>query len=294
MSILSTNSSVLAGGLPTSRRDPFEGVTEPGVRVSVVEQVNVLMKGGEVQKVLITGEIGLSYRPSSTSSEEEDLVLRLSNHDQMEKTAPNSTYLTATGSSHNEFKLSKSALSGRNGQTVPILKYQLRPLTSSIKELVPLIVKPTWRCEPNLTRIIVVYSQNPSFNTYSSSSSPSDSPFGDDDDSSAVEYSDLKLEVPFNQGQISSFQSKPASIGTLSPSSGSLVFSLPTPAATGGEEKLLVSAQTEGNEAARVGNMVLRWRIEGRTIGKVGVELMGGEGVRETRRECESGKYIIA
>ncbi|GAA5980641.1 hypothetical protein JCM5350_003575 [Sporobolomyces pararoseus] len=299
MSILSTNSSitpsVLGGGGALARKDPFEGVTESGVRISIVEQINVLMKAGEVQKVLVTGEIGLSYRPTIGGQDEEPLVLRLTNHEQMEKTAPNSTYLTPTSSSSNEFTLSKTSLLSKNGQTVPVLKYQLRPTSS--KDLVPLIVKPTWRCEPNLTRIIVVYSQNPEFSTFSSSSS---SPFGDDDASSAsasvVDYSDLKLEVPFNQGQITSFQSKPPSIGTLSPTNGALTFSLPPPKSSGAvEEKLLVSAQTEGSEAARVGNMNLKWRIEGKTIGRVGVEMIGGgEGVKEVRRELESGKYIIA
>ncbi|GAA5964170.1 hypothetical protein JCM3765_005365 [Sporobolomyces pararoseus] len=294
MSILSTNSSitpsVLGGGGALVRKDPFEGVTESGVRISIVEQINVLMKAGEVQKVLVTGEIGLSYRPTTDGQDEEPLVLKLTNHEQMEKTAPNSTYLTPTSSTSNEFTLSKSSLLSKNGQTVPILKYQLRPTGS--KELVPLIVKPTWRCEPNLTRIIVVYSQNPSFSTFSSSSSP----FGDDETSSTmVDYSDLKLEVPFNQGQITSFQSKPPSIGTLSPTNGSLVFSLPPPkSSSAAEEKLLVSAQTEGTEAARVGNMSLKWRVEGKTLGRLGVELIGGEGVKEVRRELESGKYIIA
>ncbi|GAA6007543.1 hypothetical protein JCM11491_004201 [Sporobolomyces phaffii] len=295
MSILSTNSSIVTAGGGSSalrRADPFEGATTPGLRISIVEQVNVLMKNGEVQKVLVTGEIGVSYRPEDAGDESSPLTLRLSDHEQLEKTAPNSTYL-APATANGEFTLSRASLAAKGGQTVPVLKYQVKQASASARDLVPVFVKPTWRCEPTLTRIIVVYSHNPSF---SIASSPASSPFGDDDgtDENALELSDLTLEVPFAPGQVSSFQSKPGAIGAHSPSnSGALTFQLPAPPSGGRDEaKLLVSAQTE--TAARVGNMNLKWRIAGQTIARVRVEVVGSARVAEVKREVESGKYIIA
>jgi hypothetical protein len=305
MSILSTNSSIAtaAGGGGSSfhkRADPFEGVTESGTRISIVEQVNVLMKGGQVQKVLVTGEIGLHYRPTTTDEEtdedDDELVLSLTDRDQLEKVTPNSTYLTPRSGGGGEFRISRRSLDSTIGKTVPILKYQVKQSGGGggkdSSSSVPLIVKPTWRCEPNLTRIIVVYSDNPAFSTSTSSSSP----FGDDGIGSGggIEYSELSLEIPFAPGQVTSFQSKPGSIGTLSQTNGSLNFDLPNPGATAEETKLLVSAQTAN--AAKVGNLVCRWKIEGKSIAKVGVQVFGKSGARmsEVRRVVESGKYIVA
>ncbi|GAA5877954.1 hypothetical protein JCM16303_002791 [Sporobolomyces ruberrimus] len=338
-SILSTNSSLVpnnliagsggggigsrGGGNLSKRPDPFQGSLSPGIRISIIEQLNVLMKGGEVQKVLVTGEIGLSYRPERGGEEEEEeegpIRLKLEGYEEMEKTALNPTYLSSTTSGGGEFLVDRSALErNSSGTTVQILKYQLKPpTTTTIKDMVPFVVKPTWRCEPNLTRIIVVYSKNPNFlsNTSTSSSSES-SPFDNNEDGGRVEFEDVVLEVPF-QGttttdststttvpKIGSFQSKPPSIGSISRfDPNTLEFSLPHDhdyggGTTGGEgeEKLLVSVQTEGGQTVKVGNMNLRWRVEGRNVGKSRVEVIGGRrgGVREVRREIESGKYLIA
>jgi len=284
MSILSTNSSITpsTSAVTSTRRDPFAGNSEPGLKVSIVEQVNVLMKsGGQIQKVLVTGEISVHYLSGSGEVEEEEVKLRVTNSEEMEKTAPNSSYLS-TSSSSGEYILSKSKLP--QGTTVPVLKYQLRP-SSSHSSQVPLLVKPVWRTEPTLTRIIVVYSLNPSFTSYSNPS-----PFGDEDSSSSnpLSFSQLSLEIPFPASQVTSFQSKPNNIGRLLPS-GSITFDLPDATIVQEESKLLVSAQTASQ--AKETNLSLRWRVEGKSVGRVGVEC---EGVGEIRREIESGKYIVA
>lgn len=287
MSILSTNSSITptpnsASTVP--RRDPFAGNSEPGLKVSIVEQVNVLMKsGGQIQKVLVTGEISVHYLAGSNDGEEEEVKLKVTNLEEIEKTAPNSTYLSSSSTITGDYTLYKNKLP--RGQTVPILKYQLRPSSSTSSSQVPLVVKPVWRTEPTLTRIIVVYSLNPSFSSHSPPS-----PFGDEDTSSSpLDFSNLSLEIPFPPQQITLFQSKPSNIGRLLPT-GALQFDLPHPSSNHQEEtKLLVSCQTASQ--AKEANLGIKWRVEGKSIGKVGIEF---EGLGEVRREIESGKYIVA
>ncbi|GAA5903937.1 hypothetical protein JCM5296_002461 [Sporobolomyces johnsonii] len=287
MSILSSHSSI--GGLSShashSRPDPFASATTPGVRVSILETVNVLLKAGEVARVMVTGEVAISHR----ATDAKPLKIRINGFEQLEKAAPNPSFLTPTSSAAGgEYTLSPALAA--HGSTATVLKYQLR-LPASAAASVPLVVRPTWRCEPNLTRVIVVYS-SPASALFASSAS---SPFGEEEDADApvLQFEDLALELAFPAGQVSSFQSKPAT-GSLLPSGG-ISFALPAPSGPGGEEKLLASVQTEGATAVP-GPVSVRWCVKGRTVGAVGVEVLEGlEGeVDEVRRETVAGKYLAA
>ncbi|BGP27441.1 fps/Fes/Fer/CIP4-like and SAFF domain-containing protein [Rhodotorula toruloides] len=289
MSVMSGTSS-RGPAAAHGRSDPFAGVASPGLRASIIETVNVLLKNGEVTRVLVTGEVGLSYRPSS-SSPGGQLKLRLTGLDGLEKTAPNPALLSAAGSG--EFTVSPS-LAAHNGTTATAFKYQVSLPPTSSAALVPLMVKPTWRCEPGLARAIVTYSTNASSTIFSASSSSS--PFGEDDDATTTaRLEDVKLDLVLALGTATSFQSKPPS-GTLTNSNRALSFSLGSfDAASGGEQKILASIQTEGAAAAQPGPVSISWVLRGRTVGNLGVELVeGGEVMEEVRRETVSGKYLAA
>ncbi|BGP35149.1 hypothetical protein JCM10296v2_006979 [Rhodotorula toruloides] len=289
MSVMSGTSS-LGPAAGHGRPDPFSGVTSPGLRASIVETVNVLLKNGEVTRVLVTGEVGLSYRPSSASAGGQ-LKLRLTGLDGLEKTAPNPSLLSTAGAG--EFTVSPS-LAAHNGTTVTAFKYQVSLLPTSSSALVPLIVNPTWRCEPGLARAIVTYSANTSSTIFTAL--PSSSPFGEDDDSAmSARLEDVKLDLVLASGTATSFQAKPPS-GTLTNSNRTLSFSLGSvDAANGGEQKILASIQTEGAAAAQPGPVSVSWVVRGRTVGNVGVEVVeGGEAIEEVRRGTVSGKYLAA
>ncbi|BGP11174.1 hypothetical protein JCM10049v2_007073 [Rhodotorula toruloides] len=289
MSVMSGTSS-MGPAAAHGRPDPFAGVTSPGLRASIVETVNVLLKNGEVTRVLVTGEVGLSYRPSS-SLPGGQLKLRLTGLDGLEKTAPNPSLLSTAGAG--EFAVSPS-LAAHNGTTVTAFKYQVSLSPTSSSALVPLHVKPTWRCEPGLARAIVTYSANASSTLFSASSSSS--PFGEDDNSTtSARLEDVKLDLVLASGSATSFQAKPPS-GTLTNSNRTLSFSLGSvDAANGGEQKILASIQTEGAAAAQPGPVSVSWVVRGRTVGNVGVEVVeGGEAIEEVRRETVSGKYLAA
>ncbi|GAA5990406.1 hypothetical protein JCM10908_007356 [Rhodotorula pacifica] len=286
MSILSATSSSIHGGAAAGRPDPFAGATTPGLRASIVETVNVLLKGGEVTRVLVTGEIGLSYRSSGTPSG--DLKVRLTGLDSLEKKAPNPALLLPAVD-QDKFHISPT-ITAHGGATTTVFKYQLAlPATSTPA---PVLVKPVWRCDPAQARAIVTYSVNGASPLFT----PATSPFGEEDEQSATTASleELKLELTLANGSITSFQAKPAT-ASLAPGGRALAFSsLPGLSLAAREQKILASLVTDGQ--ATPGPVNVSWSVQGRTIGNVGVELVGGGGgggevdLAEIRRETISGR----
>lgn len=303
MSILSATSSVGAMSSSASttmhhpnRPDPFADETSPGLRASIVETVNVLLKGGEVTRLLVTGEIGISYRSRSgsvTAPGPSDLKVRLTGLDSLEKKAPNPALLlpgVGVGVERDEFIISPT-ITAHAGATTTVFKYQL--LLPATTTPAPVLVKPVWRCDPAQARAIVTYSVNGASPLFA----PASSPFGEgeeEESAAAVGIDDLKLDLTLTSGTITSFQSKPAT-ATLSPSGKSLTFSsLPTLSLASGDQKFLASLATDGQAAP--GPVNVSWIVHGRTLGNVGIEIVeGGEvDLVEVRRETVSGRYVAA
>ncbi|GAA6015449.1 hypothetical protein JCM10207_008598 [Rhodosporidiobolus poonsookiae] len=288
MSVLSASSSLAASTI-LARPDPFASATTPGVRAEVRETVNVLLKNGEVTRVMVSGEVGVSWRPSSAAGVE-GVTLRLPGLDSAEKTAPNAAFLAPSPSGQSGSFTLLPALAAREG-TTPILKYQLSLPVSGpgANAVVPLTLKPSWRCEPGLARVILAYSVNAA----SPLLTAAESPFGGEGEPAQVE--DVTVSLHLGGGATaSSFQAKPA-LAALLPGGKGLAFTLPalSAAKAGAEEKLLASIQTEGT--AQPTPVAVSWSVKGRTVGAVGVEVEGeGEEVVELRRETVSGKYLAA
>lgn len=284
-------SSSASTTMHANRPDPFAGETSPGLRASIVETVNVLLKGGEVTRLLVTGEIGVSYRSRSGSVTEpgpSDLKVRLTGLDSLEKKAPNpALLLPGVGVDRDEFIISPT-ITAHAGATTTVFKYQLSlPATTTPA---PVLVKPVWRCDPAQSRAIVTYSVNGASPLFA----PASSPFGEEDEPAAASIDDLKLDLTLTSGTITSFQSKPAT-ATLSPSGKSLTFAaLPTLSLASGEQKILASLVTDGQAAP--GPVNVSWIVHGRTLGNVGIEVVDGGEVElaEVRRETVSGRYVAA
>lgn len=280
-SIVSTRSAAMQRpGAP----DPFEHATGPGLRASIVETVNVLSKGGEVSRVMITGEIALSYR-AGAQQQHQGLRIRIAHFEQFEKAAPNSSYLTPDANAPGEYTLNAAL----GATTSTVLKYQLHVPEGREREFVPLNVKAAWKCEPGQTRVIINYVHNPQFKLGGGSSA---SPFGEEDESEA-RLDEVQVGVPIGV-PVSTFQAKPSA--TWSGDKARLTFGLDPVqlGASGVEGKLLASVQTEGVAVPQP--VSVRWKVVGRTVSAVGVELVGEDGdvVEETRRETSAGKYLVA
>ncbi|GJN93821.1 hypothetical protein Rhopal_006879-T1 [Rhodotorula paludigena] len=273
MSIMSASSSLHTAA--PARPDPFAASTGPGLRVSVTETVNVLLKAGEVTRVMVVGEVGVSLRTAELDASK-TVKLRLSGLDACEKSAPNAAYL-ASADGAGDFTLSPSFASTTQGATTPVLKYQLSS-TLATPAVAPLVIKPTWRCEPGLARAIVTYGLS------------AQSPLA------TAELDDLRLDLVLASGTASAFQAKPAT-AALAQGGRALSFALDS-ATSGGPEgnKLLASLTTEGAAAAQPAPVSASWVVRGRTVGNVGVEVLEGAegGVVELVRETRAGKYLAA
>ncbi|GAA6006138.1 uncharacterized protein JCM10292_006561 [Rhodotorula paludigena] len=273
MSIMSASSSLHTA--TPARPDPFAASTGPGLRVSVTETVNVLLKAGEVTRVMVVGEVGVSLRTAELDASK-SVKLRLSGLDACEKSAPNAAYLVSAGGA-GEFTFSPSFASATQGATTPVLKYQLSS-TLATPAVAPLVIKPTWRCEPGLARAIVTYGLS------------AQSPLA------TAELDELRLDLVLASGTASAFQAKPAT-AALAQGGRALSFALDS-ATSGGPEgnKLLASLTTEGAAAAQPAPVSASWVVRGRTVGNVGVEVLEGAegGVVELVRETRAGKYLAA
>ncbi|SCZ99837.1 BZ3501_MvSof-1269-A2-R1_Chr12-2g03521 [Microbotryum saponariae] len=276
MSMMSTTSRF--GGAA----DPFEHESSPGLRANIVETVNVLSKGGEVTRVMITGEVHLSYRADSSATAASPLRFRIAQFDQFEKAAPNTTYISpVAGGFPGEFEV-LPALAAQHGSTVVVLKYQVRIGAGQESRYNPLSVKALWKCEPTQTKLIISYKAN----VLPSSSS---SPFGEDEEEP---LRDLEFSAPL-AANVSTVQAKPA-VAKWHADTHRLIFSLPEPFESGPtteEKKLLASVGTDAQCWAQP--LAVKWAIRGRLLSEVGVE-MEGEGFKEVRKAVVAGKYLVA
>lgn len=141
--------------------DPFEGTDHfvEGVKPAITESVNVLIKSGEILKVMITGEVSLLYKPSSILPSSSP-VIRLNAFEELEKVAPNPQYLRQVEDKHGEYYIDLDNLQKAPNNKALVLKYQLYISTSKFKEYVPLISTMKWRYEPTTHSAIVNYNLN--------------------------------------------------------------------------------------------------------------------------------------
>jgi len=288
-SIMSTTSGSTAARGLAGVRDPFEGESAAGLRASIVETVNVLSKGGEVSRVMIQGELSLSHKPASGQSE--PLRIRITHFEQFEKAAPNSAYIQPVADSPGEYTLLPSLAA--HGSTATVLKYQVFVSPGQEAYFTPLHVKAAWKTEPTLTRVMVTFEPNPSAVFAGRASSAETSPFGEDDDGAAVQLEDVAFLLPVNAA-VTTFQAKPGA--TWSADKRRLGFSVEPIRLSSevGEGKLLASLTTESQATAQP--VAVRWRVVGRTVSAVGVEVVGqgGSKVEEVRRATVTGKYLVA
>jgi hypothetical protein len=270
------------------------------LRAAITETVNVLSKGGEIQRVMITGEIALSYRKDPTSVNEIDpLRIRIANFEQFEKAAPNSAYLSQIADAPGEYTILPSLLNNNSSaHATTVLKYQLHVAAGSERQFVPLHVKALWKCEAGQTRIIVSYSGNPTARL----AEREQSPFGgeeDDDEASRVRLEDVSFGVPMST-VVTNYQAKPSA--EWSADKARLTFNVEPivlggsgGSGTGGEEKkLLAMMSTDGTASPQP--VAVKWRAVGATVSRVGVDLVSSSSLAlaEVVRTSIAGKYLVA
>jgi hypothetical protein len=284
MSMLSTSSSRDVLGATGSGASPFEQPHGEGLRASLTETVNVMAKGGDVTRVMVTGEISLSLRAASISG---PLRLRLTAYEQLEKSAPNTHYLTPLDNAPGEYTLDAAALASASANgPVAVLRYHLHVPDGSLQhtDLSPVHLHPQWKCEPTTTSILI------SYRAVATSRLASSSPF---DESPETHLRDVTLHVPITSSHVGGVQTKPH--GSYASDRRRLAWRLDD-LDLASTEVHKVLARLAVNEASAVQPIVLRWRMPGRLVSGVGVEVSGADGevrLEEVVKRAE-GKHLAA
>jgi hypothetical protein len=255
----------------------------PGFKASILETVNVLFAGGQVQRVMITGEVSLALRDVNIPSG--NIQLRISNFGQLDKTAPNNAVLS--GSSGN-YTIDTSALMASNTPATTVFKYTVK-IDPSVdpKAFVPIEVNPQWKIEPNQTSFLLGYSGNPN----SLFTSGEASPFGDDDgiNASASVLHDVAFSVPVTAPGVSNMQTKPE--GSYSAERRRVLWKMDDlDISSGRTARLLARYATEG-EMGSPQPVSVQWRLPGRLASSIALE-SDGLAFDEIVRNTQSGKYM--
>lgn len=187
---------------------PSRTLAEEGLRASITETINVIMRAGEVQRLQITGEVHLSLKAVRLKT---PIQIRLTSVESLDKIAPNPAFLTASSDQSGVYTISPEALtsSSAKGKTL-IFKYQMQNLPTSSK--LPLIMEPVFSCKENETRMILNHRSD---------------------------VHDIALSATFAPGaNVSNVQSKP--VGTWSPSTRKMTWNV------SGTGKIITKFTTEG------------------------------------------------
>ncbi|ORX98270.1 FCH-domain-containing protein [Basidiobolus meristosporus CBS 931.73] len=140
--------------------NPAFFMSEQPLQVRVTENLNVLLlPTGEISKVFITGDIAVR----GSYSDESPLKLVVKGYEELEKKVLNYKHVKADAE---EGVYSLDNLSQLNNQEgALVLKYQTKIDPNSLGKYVPLLLKSAWKCEENLTSLVVQYKPNPDFQT---------------------------------------------------------------------------------------------------------------------------------
>ncbi|TIA88991.1 hypothetical protein E3P99_02277 [Wallemia hederae] len=270
MSMSSTTPSLTPSVQNRAALDPFEGTDAmlEGLKPAITETVNVLMKGGEIVKVMITGEINLWYKPSSIVGDAP--TLRLSAFEQLEKVAPNPQYLSQVADKHGEYKVDMEALS-RVGKAL-VLKYQLYISQSQLNIFIPISVNMKWRNELNTHSAIVNYALN--------------------HDSKLIKKGNVlkgvQFIIPISAKNV---QSKPQ--GIYSPERKRITWMLNDIDQSTPSDKILARFVVD-DEHLQQQPAQLRWLVGGELTSDVDVEFTNAENVYTTIKNTVNGKYLIS
>ncbi|KAF9978368.1 hypothetical protein BGZ73_002751 [Actinomortierella ambigua] len=297
---------IVAGGVATA--EPVVGAQGNSLELgtSVVEKIHLLSQGGEIAKMMVTGEVSLNLekflRPKADNSKEggRRLVLTLRRTSELDKFVPNPNFMAAIeGSSSEEqetqqYQLDVDALRAARqaGQTsVVVLKYQVRTeeteeqggQPSRQQQLVPLLVHSAWKIEPHQTSLLINYKANARCRLVSGSSS------------SPAQLTDVSFLVPV-AGKVTQVQSRPN--GVWSDEASKMLWEVGGGGLTLDEhpepQKLLARFELDPNQAAAAsspsegqnGPAAAKFRILGRLLSAIEVAVEQEKGVE---KEEEAG-----
>ncbi|KAG0168241.1 hypothetical protein DFQ30_005022 [Apophysomyces sp. BC1015] len=133
---------------------PLLAAELPRIKVQVTETIHALIKGGEIVRSAVWGEVSLTYRGPAESAT--PVCFRLKNAEELERVVPNAEYITPLEGYTDVYELNPHMFHLAGESAVACISYQVKEDNHA-----PLVVKPMWKCDDDQTRLLVKYRKNP-------------------------------------------------------------------------------------------------------------------------------------
>ncbi|KAK9480195.1 Muniscin C-terminal mu homology domain-containing protein [Lipomyces japonicus] len=213
----------------------------PGISSSIIETFNASLEGGIVTRVLVLGEVALSFNgnPEAEQQGRQGFAtsLRLRNTEHLNRVLPNSALLAP--STAGDFTINTRELS-----SVPSVVFKYSKVPDTAQNPVPILVKPIWKFEEHQTSVLVLYSLNPTY--------PAES----------VRLSDFSISLGIEGAQASGCQSKPPGVFNKERSRLSIRFNDDVILERGGREQTaLVRFWTDGLAREAIPGVAVRFKF---------------------------------
>lgn len=280
VSSVSSNNPFDSPGLNSDFASNFAPETGTGLRATMLETFNVIMREGKVTRLQINGEIHLSLRLASADrSTQGPIHIRIGEFERLEKIAPNPSYLAQVPERPGEYFLNAEVLASSSGtpKGTLLFRYQVHVPPGHELNTLPLLLDPAFRAADGETRMILNLKRN-SESALSASST----------------VTNLSVITSFGPGpNVSNVQAKPAG-GIWSPSTRQMKWNLGNVAE---DNKIIAKFVSEPGAILSPSNVQASWSVDGVLSSGIGLDVVHGEletglDFAEVKKGTISGKYV--
>lgn len=267
----------LGGGFAST----FVPETEPGLRATMLETINVIIRDGHVTRLQINGEIHLSLRLSpEIPSAQGPIHIRIGDFEKLEKIAPNPSFLAQVPDKPGEYFLNAEVLASSvsNGKGMLLFRYQVHVPAGQELATLPLQLEPAFRCSDGETRMILNYKRNGSSALKTQS-----------------KISNCSIQAAFGPGPaVSNVQAKPMG-GVWSPSARQMKWTLGDVTEDG---KVIAKFVSEPGQPLSPSSVQASWSAEGALISDIDLGVVHGAletglDFSEVKKGVATGKYVV-
>jgi len=132
---------------------------DPGLNSSIVETLSAWFTDGAITRALLIGEVALVYNPLDFSAPFGTDTIRLNNFSELEKVAPNPTFIEAVNDNPGSYTVNLA----QTTKTSIAFKYQVRLEEAAVAGYAPLTLKTVWKVESTQASVLLTYGLNPAF-----------------------------------------------------------------------------------------------------------------------------------
>ncbi|KAI9332492.1 Muniscin C-terminal mu homology domain-containing protein, partial [Obelidium mucronatum] len=253
------------------------------VQGSVVETVNVLIRNGVIEKLLLTGEIAITVvQPPSNIPNDSRFKLTIYGTDVFEKFVANEEFASVVvgGSTDgNGLEVNLSKLASHGVGTFQLAKYQVHIEDDDVDFYAPVLANTTWRCDQASTSLLVAYEYN-------------------SDLLRQLQVGEVRILASLTDGgDIKSAQMKPEGVFNQARKSilwdlGSLNSNSDGLATPNSDDPLKLMARFETSSVAVPGSVAIQFKSLGALLSGIDIDVKDDEVVlNDVSKSVVSGKY---